>query len=331
MHVATWPFYFILYLPYIAEYIISVIKPKIKKENKFTKLIDNKVIIERNDRIKWLIFIMFASLLTGLITPIKDTPYTYLIKTMIGNTQKYIREHQMLTLKDAPFTIVMTILTIFLAIFNKSKLRDLFMVAGLIFMSIISIRHMALLGLIGTLCFARTFDIFLDSYNQNAEERFNKIYSGKIGLISSVIIVGGLTAVGIFINVNREYTPKAFYPTKAVEYIKKELNSPDVRIMNNYNIGSYLIFHDIPVFIDSRADLYTKPFSGWDYDIFEDDCNMTELNYHEMFDFYKITHVIINQTEPLYFYFKDDSNMKVVYKDQYFAIFKIIRTEKITK
>ena len=38
IHVAVWPFYFILYLPYIAEYIVSLIvsKIKIKKDNKFT-------------------------------------------------------------------------------------------------------------------------------------------------------------------------------------------------------------------------------------------------------------------------------------------------------
>ena len=34
---------------------------------------------------------LFLSLFTGLITPIKDTPYTYLIKTMMGNSQKYIK------------------------------------------------------------------------------------------------------------------------------------------------------------------------------------------------------------------------------------------------
>ena len=33
LHVAVWPFMFVLYLPYIAEYIIAVIEEKIAKGN----------------------------------------------------------------------------------------------------------------------------------------------------------------------------------------------------------------------------------------------------------------------------------------------------------
>ena len=96
---------------------------------------------------------MIASLVTGLITPIGDTPYTYLIKTMMGNSQKYIQEHQMATLKDSIFTIIIVIETLFLAIISKIKLRDLFLILGLSFMSIISLRHIGILTVGICICF----------------------------------------------------------------------------------------------------------------------------------------------------------------------------------
>ena len=70
---------------------------------------------------------MLLSTLTGLLTPIGNTPYTYLIKTMMGNSQKYIKEHQMLTWKDSPFTIIIAFETLILApsIAKKLQLKKL--------------------------------------------------------------------------------------------------------------------------------------------------------------------------------------------------------------
>ena len=84
IHVAVWPFYFIIYIPFIVEYIIA----KITKKNKFLN-----IEIKKNDNVKKLVIIMFISLLAGFLTPIKDTPFTYLLNTMQGSSQSYIEEH----------------------------------------------------------------------------------------------------------------------------------------------------------------------------------------------------------------------------------------------
>ena len=57
---------------------------------------------------------------------------------------------------------------------------------------------------------------------------------------------------------NIDYVNESLYPTKAVEYIKENIDYKNMRVYNSYNFGSYLMLHDIPVFIDSRADLYTN-------------------------------------------------------------------------
>ena len=95
-----------------------------------------------------------------------------------------------------------------------------------------------------------------------------------------------------------------------------------MRLFNDYNFGSYLLFNDIPVFIDSRADLYTKQFNGLDYDIFDDYQDMG-LIYKEKFDFYGITHLLIYKTfSPVSGQIENDKNYKLLYEDTNFALYE---------
>ena len=55
LHVAVWPFMFILYLPYIAEYIIAIIEEKIAKKYKKQVRENYKISIARRDGTKYLI------------------------------------------------------------------------------------------------------------------------------------------------------------------------------------------------------------------------------------------------------------------------------------
>ena len=173
LHSAVFPFYFVLYLPYIAEYLIAciseiVIYKKIKIFNLIRKIkkLENKNInneklenlkkqlneleikidkvkvkrtkelkspykikMEKNKNVKWLILILVICIFTGLLTPLGTTPYTYLFKTMQGNTTQNINEHLPMTL--ATDTDIICTLIIFLAIliFTKAEIRlcDLFM------------------------------------------------------------------------------------------------------------------------------------------------------------------------------------------------------------
>lgn len=328
IHVAVWPFYFILFLPYLAEYIISCIvsKIKLKKENSFTKLLKAKFILEKNENVKYLFFTMVASLITGLFTPIGDTPYTYLIKTMMGNSQDYIQEHQMLSWINSPFTIIIAGETLFLSIFSKVKLRDFFMICGLVFMSIMSTRHLSLLALVGTICFARLFSIFLENLSFNFDNIVIRFFNKRaVAVISFIIVIVGASLLFRYEN-KKEFIDHELYPVDAVKYIKENIDIDKMRIFNEYNFGSYLVLNDIPVFIDSRADLYTKQFSGFDYDIF-DDYSYISTNYYEKFDFYGITHVLIykeikGEVNPLYNIFRNNDNYINLYEDEYFVFYE---------
>ena len=329
IHLAVWPFYFIVYLPYLAEYIISLIisKIKLKKENKFIKFLKNKFILEKNSNVKYLFGTMILSIFTGLLTPLGDTPYTYSINMMMSNAQEYVKEHQMLSWAQSPFTIIIAGETLFLSLISKIKLRDLFMICGLVFMSIMSIRHLSLLSLIGTICFARLFSMFLENFNFNVDKLIVNFFSKKyVAIISFIfaIVVSGL--IGNF-QLSKDFIDEEMYPVDAVKYIKENIDIEKMKLFNEYNFGSYLLHHDIPVFVDSRADLYASEYSGLENDIL-DDYHYMPSNYQEKFEFYGITHVLIykeieeDEVNPFYNILKNDSNYKNLYEDEYFVLYE---------
>ena len=331
IHVAVWPFYFIIYLPYLAEYVISFVvsKIKLKKEKKFIKFLKNKFVVEKNNNIKYIFITMLASLMTGIITPIGDTPYTYLIKTMMGNSQKYIQEHQMLSWATSPFTIIIAIETLFLSLVSKVKLRDLFMICGLILMSIFSMRHLSLLALIGTICFARLFTMFIENFGFNVDDKVISFCCKKRIAIGCFIVMAIASSMLFYNQSTKEYIDTKAYPVEAVKYIKEHIDVNKMRIFNEYNFGSYLLFNDIPVFIDSRADLYTKQFSGFDYDIF-DDYSYIDSNYQEKFNFYNITHILLYKTNnSLYHSLSNNDNYKMLYEDDFFVLYERLKTKLV--
>lgn len=322
IHLAVWPFYFILFLPYIAEYITYKIFKKLKKDNKLSRYLENKFTIGRIDNIKYLVLTMIISTLTGLLTPLGDTPYTYIYKTMIGNSQKYISEHAALTWVESPFVIIIAFETILLGMLSKFKVSDVYMLSGLTLMAITSNRHLSFLALIGTLCLARVFSYFFEKATLNIDNKVIK-FTTKYSVMIPAIILISILSITIYskANKNKDYLSKELYPIDAVEYIKDNIDIDNMRIFNDYNFGSYLLFNDIKVFIDSRADLYTKPFSKLDYDIF-DDYMYSPGNYPEKFDFYGITHVLIYKISGLYDVIKNDDNYTLLYEDDYFVLYE---------
>lgn len=321
IHVAVWPFFFILFLPFIGEGIISIIIKKIKKDNKFTRFIKNKFDIENNIPLKELLIVMVICTLTGLMTPIKDTPYVYLYKTMIGNSQKYILEHHMVSFKGAIFTIVIAAEGLILGFISKIKLRDLFLMLGLGFMAILSSRHNGLLAIAIPICLARTYNYFVHKINFDIDKKIYKLLKNKIIVIALFILAIIPASLKLKNGIFANYVIGNEYPIKAVEFIKENIDIKTMRIFNEYNYGSYLIFKDIPVFIDSRADLYTKQFSGLNYDIFDDFMSILD-NTEKKFDFYKITHVLLNKNNLLNYNLKQKDGYKILYEDDDFIFYE---------
>ena len=125
---------------------------------------------------------------------------------------------------------------------------------------------------------------------------------------------------------NDEYIDETAYPVQACDYIIENVDLGNARFYNEYNYGSYMIYRGIPVFIDSRADLYAPEFSGKGYDIFMDFINTSSITefYEVIFDKYDITHVITYKNSKMNMIIKKtkDPNYKKLYEDDYFTIYQ---------
>ena len=376
LHVAVWPFIFVLFLPYIAEYLIAIIadlaiyrkinmlliKADIKlmgnsekyaarvqkQKDKLQKILAKnekikikreedlknpyKIRLQKNPNVKWLIIVMIICAFTGLLTPLGDTPYTYLYKTMQGNTTENINEHLPMTIVDETEALSAIVLILAILTFTKTKIKlsDLFMIAGLCYLMLGSRRQVTMFCIIGVLVVNKMICGLLELYTKNGLEKAFKIVTTKVGYVLMILIMLGLSYHFYEPKEDDEYIDESDYPVQACDFILENIDLENARFYNEYNYGSYLIFRGIPVFIDSRADLYAPEFSGKDEDIFMDFINTSSIGtfYEDTFKKYDITHVITYKNSKMNMIIQktNDPNYKQLYQDNYFTVY-----ERLTK
>lgn len=336
IHVAVWYFYFILYLPYVAEYIISLLlkyKTGETKEN-------YKITTTRNENTKILILIMLICILTGFLNPLGTTTYTYLIKTMQGTTPQHINEHLPMTLMQHLPIILELVILVVLVTFTKGKLKlkEIFMLGGLIALMFYSRRQLTMFALVGGIILnqyvTRTFKL----YNEKIIDEVEKDMYSKLALsITSILVIGLSTSIAVGKS-DETYVDEQLYPVQMSEWILENLDVDKIRLYNEYNYGSYLLHKGIPVFIDSRADLYAPEFNTTTgkkedgRDIFMDFIKASSLDiwYETIFEKYDITHIILykNSKMNLVINNTNDGEYKVLHEDSNFILYERAKTSE---
>ncbi len=375
LHTAVFPFYFILYLPYIAEYIIAILAETIiyrkfavaklkfkikvatnKNENpekikqlreelkkleekidkikvKRTKELQNpyKIKLVKRDNCKWLILIMVICIFTGLLTPLGNTPYTYLQKTMQGNTTQNINEHLPMTLANDTEVVCTLVILLAILIFTKTKIRlcDLFMIGGLGYLMLMTKRQVTMFTLMGSFILNRLMlELIQTETKKDLKEltiQFNNLVTVPVMVVVTAVMLG-LSYHMAEDKFDDQYVDESAYPVQACDYILENIDLGKAKFYNEYNYGSYMIFRGIPVFIDSRADLYAPEFSGKDEDIFMDFINTSNIGtfYEDTFEKYGITHVICYKNSKMNMIITKthDSKFKELYSDKYFVVYE---------
>lgn len=375
LHCAVFPFYFVLFLPYIAEYFLLVlddwdldlrlfsiflnIRKKITKKedikNKLESKIEKtkfniserkrkrkilrekpyKVLVRKNNVILLLIAIMAIAVLTGFLNPAGDGAYTYLYKTIKGNTTRSINEHLPLTLIENTEFCVAIVLFLLVLIFTdtKIKLTDLFMLMGITYLSFKSRRQVSMFAIFCGPILANLISSMVDKYDKETFKKLERFVSGWFG--ATVVVCLCIIGCTHFLKptLKEDYINTSSYPVEAATWILNNLDVKNMKLYNEYNYGSYLLFRGIPVFIDSRCDLYSPEFNGvynketkkYDgRDIFSDALNIAGLavNYKNKFQEYGVTHVILYQDNKLAMVLEDDPSYERIYYEGNFKIFK---------
>lgn len=393
LHSAVFPFYFILFLPYLGEDIVKnfITTPririihkqilekqkqiyldkikkfeesdvrieeykekikecdsKIKAENlkieKYlskTKDLDNyKLRIATSENIKKLYIVFIICLFTGLLTPLKDMPYTYTYRIMKGNTTQAVSEHQPMILINEKKILISYGILLAILIFTKTKirLRDLFFLSGLFILSIMTRRQESMLILFGGIVFARILTEFIQRKNPKLLLEIQEYLTTIFGEIGILIIVLLMSTKMINPKFTQPYIDETSYPVEASHWIKEKLDYKNIKLFNDYNYGSYLLFEDIPVFIDSRCDLYTPEFNGTynknskkfvGKDIFSDFLNVSQIAtwYNNVFKEYGVTHVITGSSSKLNMLISKEPSYNKIYSDKNFVLYERVINE----
>jgi len=372
LHVATFYFYFILYLPYFAEYAIYIlaycnviisqsvvdsINNKIKKQGETPELVEKlnkaiekskrikekqdkrmknsyKIQIEYKPNTKYLIIIFIICLFTGLLTPLGETPYTYLIKTMQGISTKNINEHLPVILANDVNLLAALIVYVSMIAFTRTKIRfnELCLFGGLTILAIYTRRQESMLFLLCVLILNRLISEIMLKYNPKTINTLEKLAAKLpvVAIISTIIIT--ISILQYKPKNEAPYIDESSYPVQAAEWIKQNLDIENIKLYNEYNYGSYLLYQDIPVFVDSRCDLYMPEFNEGVY-VFRDFLNMNGVslnNMEEKINEYGFTHFILLNSTKLKTYLEERTEQyKKIYptdeiEDKYFTIYEKI-------
>ena len=130
-----------------------------------------------------------------------------------------------------------------------------------------------------------------------------------------------------------KYVNDEIYPVQAAEWILQNLDVDKIKLYNEYNYGSYLLFKGIPVFIDSRADLYAPEFNTPTgdkkdgNDIFMDFINSSNIStyYGDILEKYEITHVLVYKNSKIAMLIRktDSEKYNEIYEDENFVIYEV--------
>jgi len=137
------------------------------------------------------------------------------------------------------FALLGVVALVMMLSIKKIKFIDLALLGAFVFLGLKSSKFIPLLYIVST--------FIVPNYMERKEEEFTK---GAMWIFGSTILLLG----GLIVCLTMPRRDKMI-PDEIISYIKEK--NPE-RLYNHYNYGGYLIYNDIKVFIDGRADMYSK-------------------------------------------------------------------------
>ncbi|MCI8308873.1 MAG: hypothetical protein HFJ45_01355 [Clostridia bacterium] len=302
--------------------------------NREKKEENHKIIIKKMNNEKWLFIPLICAIIGAMITPIGITPFTYYFKINVGNTMGYINEHLPVIPANSLEFLVFTIVVIALIGFTNSKLKlsDAFLILGLYLMSLSARRNCYLMIPLCCIPITKMIQDFLDFNLQKGTSNFDSSTIKFFKILFTIFTIGilGISIYNYIKSSNVPYVDPKTYPTKAIDFVKNELDLNEIKLYNSYHTGSYILMNGIPVFIDSRCDLYTPEFNKGVV-VFDDymDVQYGKSTIFEILDKYEMTHCIIAKNSIEYTYMKDDYRCINLYEDDNFVVFEYKKAELV--
>lgn len=227
-------------------------------------------------------------------------PYQNMANSLMLSTIAEWQPSNLNEISHYPY-FVFALLVFFIFIFSKKKIRFVDIIFYLVFLYL-GLKSIRFWFFSYVVC---SFFIFYYIPRRKLDS-----YSCSMILLLSVVL---LFIFGRGFSYSRVISEKTL-SDDAISVLKEEKPK---RLFNYYDYGAYLIYCDIPVFIDGRADLYSSY-------IYEDYQNISRLNYSfpELISQYQFDYFIVPKKSGIASYLKNNYQYKLIYQDSECVIFK---------
>ena len=314
-HASVYPLYFVFYLPYFAEFIlIKVLKNKSE---------DTKIDLKPRKGIKILLIVFLISFVAGMINPIGIAPYVNMFKTVNEISSDIIAEMQPLVPTRNFVFLVFLIVIIGVVAFTKIKpeLPDLLYFLGFVLLSLSAIRSIFFFYLIGIFPMVKILSLFLENY----DFRINVTNKQRIVFLAVISIISLLYSTSYLIDqLATDYLDRSLLPIDATEFMLDNIDVSNIKLFNGFNFGSYLEYKGIPVFLDSRAEIYIDTFN--DTSILADWNEVSNSGkYERVFNKYGVDYAMLYNSESACEKLYNDTEWDLIYMDDVFSIYKKVQ------
>lgn len=109
-------------------------------------------------------------------------------------------------------------------------------------------------------------------------------------------------------------TNKEILSLEIIDVLKEE---KPLRLFNAYNIGGELIYNNIPVFIDGRADLYSNDYLN-DYLVIQN----TSKNFELLIAKYDFDYYLVYENSNISEYLKNNNSYNLIFEDTEYLLYK---------
>lgn len=259
-----------------------------------------------------LLIALFSSFFAGCINPYGISLYTYAFLQNNAEVKEFVAEFQPAYLAYPIVSVNLFIIVGLLLCSKKVRASAFAMVFGSLYLAGFRLRYGNYMVLL--------LPIFIASLIQDNDWKqlhiilhIRKVFYG-VSAASLLFVCGAFAAISnpTCTFLKHKTKPKA----EALEFVKEHDYK---RMFSSYNIGGYLIYYDIPSFVDSRADLFggtemkaAISFSGFHMDTIEEVENYIQ---EKRFDAYLLD---VKDSKLLISYLKQTCD--VVYEDDTFAV-----------
>jgi hypothetical protein len=184
---------------------------------------------------------------------------------------------------------------------------------GLLHEALAHVRYISIFGLLAPLLLAAPFGSAYQSKlnGTNPIDQFFMRLSAPCRLTTLVLSSSLFFIFSIwFTSLSVIKLDPVIAPKEALETVRE--HGITGRVLNGYIFGGYLIFNQIPVFIDGRADLHGNPGNN-DFYTFTDSADIEKIR--ELLDQHQFAWTIFQPTEKTVMYLNTQKDWKKIYED----------------